>query len=98
MSEEKPSCPRCGESIGAQSADELAKMIARFRTPPGFSPGPLEQDLKTLLRSKDKRIAELEEAHAHNERVILICNKKISELEMWLADCRKNRQTRPHSS
>jgi len=32
--------------------EEVAEMIARFRTPPGFSWEPLRDDIVTLLQSR----------------------------------------------
>lgn len=38
-----------------QSDEDLAEMVARFRTPPGFNWRPLRDDILTLLRSRDAR-------------------------------------------
>ena len=32
---------------------EIAEMVAKFRTPPGFNWRPLAEDIETLLNSKD---------------------------------------------
>lgn len=37
-----------------QSDEEVAEMIARFRTPPGFSWEPLRDDILTLLKSRPR--------------------------------------------
>lgn len=35
-----------------QTDEDVAEMIARFRTPPGFDWTPLRDDILTLLKSK----------------------------------------------
>lgn len=39
-----------------QTDEELAEMVARFRTPPGFNWEPLRDDIFTLLRSLRARL------------------------------------------
>ncbi|MGA9705271.1 hypothetical protein [Pseudomonas sp.] len=36
-----------------QTDEQLAEMVARFRTPPGFSWEPLRDDILTLLKSRE---------------------------------------------
>lgn len=38
-----------------QTDEQLAEMVARFRTPPGFNWEPLRDDIVTLLKSQRSR-------------------------------------------
>ena len=51
-----------------QSDEEVAEMIARFRTPPGINWEPLRDDIVTLLRS---RRAQNEQRHNNAARAML---------------------------
>jgi hypothetical protein len=42
----------CGTVIPPQTDRQIAEMIAKFRTPPGFDWRPLANDIETVLRSR----------------------------------------------
>lgn len=44
-----------------QTDEEIAEMIARFRTPPGFNWENLRDDILTVLKSRREEINRLEE-------------------------------------
>jgi hypothetical protein len=43
-----------------QTDEQVAEMIARFRTPPGFSWEPLRDDILTLLKSREAQHSQIE--------------------------------------
>jgi hypothetical protein len=43
-----------------QTDEQLAEMVARFRTPPGFSWEPLRDDILTLLKSREAQQSQRE--------------------------------------
>jgi hypothetical protein len=51
-----------------QSDEEMAEMVARFRTPPGMNWEPLRDDIVTLLKS---RAAMIEAKHGNAVRAAL---------------------------
>lgn len=45
-------CDDCGAEIKPQSDRQMAEMIAKFRTPPGFSWQDLANDIETALAAR----------------------------------------------
>lgn len=45
-----------------QTDRELAEMVAKFRTPPGFDWSPLADDIETILKARPKPLSRNKEA------------------------------------